>query len=118
MLTATAAVAAMGDAKVLKSGREFAAWLGLVSRQTGSGGKINLHGISRRGDADLRTLLIHGARAVYYCRSETCPWLVQVSQRRAKNVVIVAQANKIVRTIWAVLVREQAYQANHISIRP
>lgn len=118
LLTATAAVAAMGDAKAFKSGREFAAWLGLVPRQTGSGGKINLHGISKRGDTYLRTLLIHGARAVYYRRSETCPWLAQVSQRRPKNVVIVAQANKIARTIWAVLARERAYQADHISVRP
>uniref|UniRef100_UPI0038BB3F8C transposase n=1 Tax=Paraburkholderia sediminicola TaxID=458836 RepID=UPI0038BB3F8C len=61
---ATAAVAMMGDPKAFSSGREFAAWAGLVPKQTGSGGKINLHGISKRGDAYLRTLLIHGARAV------------------------------------------------------
>ena len=60
LLTATAAVATMGEAKAFKSGREFAAWLGLVPRQTGSGGRIKLHGISKRGDTYLRTLLIHG----------------------------------------------------------
>src|SRR3546814_4278288 len=59
LLTATAAVAAMGDAKTFRSGREFAAWVGLVPKQTGSGGKVTLHGISKRGDAYLRTLLIH-----------------------------------------------------------
>lgn len=64
LLTATAAVATMGDAKVFKSGREFSAWLGLVPRQTGTGGRVRLLGISERGDTYLRTLLIHGARAV------------------------------------------------------
>ncbi|MGU2446250.1 IS110-like element ISBcen5 family transposase, partial [Burkholderia cenocepacia] len=64
LLTATAAVAMMGDPKAFSSGREFAAWAGLVPKQTGSGGKVNLHGISKRGDMYLRTLLIHGARSV------------------------------------------------------
>ncbi len=64
LLTATAAVATMGDAKAFKSGREFAAWLGLVPEQTGTGGRIRLLGISKRGDTYLRTLLIHGARSV------------------------------------------------------
>ena len=63
LLTATAAVATMGEAKAFKSGREFAAWLGLVPRQTGTGGRIRLLGISKRGDTYLRTLLIHGARS-------------------------------------------------------
>ncbi|MHA6844182.1 IS110 family transposase, partial [Ralstonia pseudosolanacearum] len=63
-LTATAAVAAMGNAKAFKSGREFAAWLGLVPAQIGTGGKVRLLGISKRGDRYLRTLLIHGARSV------------------------------------------------------
>ncbi|EOY2340074.1 transposase, partial [Escherichia coli] len=62
-LIATAAVATMGDASAFKSGREFAAFIGLVPRQTGSGGKIRLLGISKRGDKYLRTLFIHGARA-------------------------------------------------------
>jgi transposase len=64
LLTATAAVATMGDTKAFKSGREFAAWLGLVPGQSGTGGKVRLLGISKRGDTYLRTLLIHGARAV------------------------------------------------------
>ena len=64
-LTATALVATMGDAKTFKSGREFAAFLGLVPRQSGTGGKIRLGSISKRGDPYLRTLLIHGARSVY-----------------------------------------------------
>jgi transposase len=64
LLTATAAIATMGQAGAFKSGREFCAWLGLVPKQTGSGGKVRLGGISRRGDTYLRTLLIHGARSV------------------------------------------------------
>ena len=65
-LTATALVATMGDAKTFKSGREFASFLGLVPRQSGTGGKIRLGSISKRGDPYLRTLLIHGARSVMY----------------------------------------------------
>jgi len=117
LLTATAAVAAMGDAKAFRSGREFAAWVGLVPGQTGSGGKVRLLGISKRGDTYLRTLLIHGARAVLHAR-ETGPWLKQLSQRRPPNVVIVALANKIARTIWAVLAHERAYAKDHVSLRP
>ena len=64
LLTATAAVAMIGDAKAFKSGREFAAFVGLVPRQSGTGGRVKLLGISKRGDVYLRTLLIHGARAV------------------------------------------------------
>src|SRR5581483_7946654 len=63
LLTATAAVAMLGDAKAFKNGREFAAFVGLVPRQSGTGGRVKLLGISKRGDAYLRTLLIHGARA-------------------------------------------------------
>jgi transposase len=69
LLTATAAVATMGNAKTFKSGREFAAWLGLVPGQVGTGGKVKLLGISKRGDAYLRTLLIHGARS---CSTTGC----------------------------------------------
>ncbi|GAC1430881.1 MAG: IS110-like element ISPa11 family transposase [Burkholderiaceae bacterium] len=64
LLTATAAVATMGSASAFRSGREFAAWLGLVPGQTGTGGKVRLLGITKRGDTYLRTLLIHGARSV------------------------------------------------------
>jgi transposase len=64
VLTATAAVAAIGDARTFRSGREFAAFVGLVPRQPGTGGRVRLLGISKRGDRYLRTLLIHGARTV------------------------------------------------------
>lgn len=118
LLTATAAVAAMGDAKAFRSGREFAAWIGLVPAQTGTGGKLRLLGISKRGDTYLRTLLIHGARSVLYRAKAPSAWLQQISQRRPPNVVIVALANKIARTIWAVLAHERAYEKEHVSMRP
>lgn len=118
LLTATAAVATMGDAKAFRSGREFAAWIGLIPGQTGSGGKVRLLGMSKRGDTYLRTLLIHGARAVLRHAKEPGPWLKQLSQRRPPNVVIVALANKIARTIWAVLAHERAYDKEHVSVRP
>ncbi len=73
LLTATAAVATMGDARVFRSGREFAAWLGLVPRQSGTGGRVKLLGISKRGDAYLRTLLIHGARSVLATSQSAAP---------------------------------------------
>ncbi|HDR9095754.1 TPA: IS110 family transposase [Burkholderia vietnamiensis] len=118
LLTATAAVAMIGDAKAFNSGREFAAWVGLVPRQTGSGGKVNLHGISRRGDTYLRTLLIHGARSVLTHAKEPGPWVEQMEKRRPRNVVVVALANKMARTIWAVLAHDRAYQKDYVSMKP
>ena len=118
LLTATAAVASIGDAKAFRSGREFAAWAGLVPRQTGSGGKVWLHGISKRGDTYLRTLLIHGARSVLQHAKDPGPWLNQLRQRRPRNVVVVALANKMARTIWALLAHDRAYQPGHLGVRP
>ena len=98
LLTATAAIATMGEATAFKSGREFCAWLGLVPKQRGTGGRVNLLGISKRGDTYLRTLLIHGARSVLTHAKEPGPWLEQIKARRPANVVIVAQAAKMART--------------------
>ncbi|MBJ9901048.1 IS110-like element ISBcen4 family transposase, partial [Burkholderia cenocepacia] len=108
-LTATAAVAAMGDPKAFRSGREFAAWLGLVPAQFGTGGKVRLLGISKRGDRYLRTLMIHGARSVMKHAKDPGSWAVQLSMRRPLNVVVVALANKIARTIWALLAHGRSY---------
>ena len=118
LLTATAAVAMMGDVKAFRSGREFAAWVGLVPKQTGSGGKVNLHGISKLGDTYLRTLLIHGARSVLTNAKEPGPWIEQMKKRRPLNVVIVALANKTARTIWAVLAHDRPYQKGYVSAKP
>lgn len=111
-VTATAIVAAVGDARQFKNGRQLAAWLGIVPRQHSTGGKATLLGISKRGDAYLRTLLIHGARAIVRIaerRPEADPWLREMLARRHKNVVAVALANKNARTIWALLAYEREY---------
>lgn len=115
LLGATAAVATMGDAKAFKSGREFAAWLGLVPRQSGTGGRVRLLGISKRGDKYLRTLLIHGARAVLTHSKSPPEWLTELLKRRPKNVAVVAMANKMARTIWALTAHERAYQSGYVS---
>lgn len=118
VLTATAAIATMGQASAFKSGREFCAWLGLVPSQSGTGGKVRLGHISKRGDTYLRTLLIHGARSVLHHSKEPGPWLEGIKQRRHANVATVAQAAKMARTIWALTAKQQDYQGNHQSIRP
>lgn len=118
LLTATAAVATMGQPRMFRSGREFAAWIGLIPGQTGSGGRVRLLGMSKRGDAYLRTLLIHGARSVLRHAKTPGAWLKQLIQRRPPNVVIVALANKIARTIWAVLAHGRVYDKDYISARP
>ena len=115
LLTATASVATMGDAKTFKSGREFAAWLGLVPRQSGTGGRIRLLGISKRGDTYLRTLLIHGARSVLMHAKEPDPWVTELRQRRPLNVAVVALANKMARLIWSLLANERAYQKGYVN---
>ncbi|WP_175856512.1 IS110 family transposase [Burkholderia anthina] len=118
LLTATAAVATIGDAKTFRSGREFAAWIGLVPKQTGSGGKVQLLGISKRGDTYLRKLLIHGARAVLCLTKEPGPWAEGIRKRRPLNVAIVAQANRIARTIWAILAHDRPYEKGYVSVKP
>ncbi len=118
LLTATAAIATMGQASAFKSGREFCAWLGLVPRQSGTGGKVKLLEISKRGDTYLRTLLIHGARSVLTHAKEPGPWLEQLKLRRPANVVIVAQAAKMARAIWAVTAKQEDYQRGYRSVKP
>lgn len=118
LLTATAAIATMGEASAFKSGREFCAWLGLVPKQTGTGGKVRLGSISKRGDTYVRTLLIHGARTVLAHAKEPGPWLEQIKARRPANVCVVAQAAKMARTIWAVTAKDQDYQRGFKSVRP
>src|SRR5471030_3030247 len=118
LLSATAVIATMGDAKAFKSGREFAAWLGLVPGQVGTGGKVRFLGISKRGDTYLRTLLIHGARAVLTHAKEPSAWIQEISKRRPPNVVTVALANKMARTIWALLAHGRQYERSYVSVKP
>jgi transposase len=116
-ITATALVATIGSAKAFKSGREFASFLGLVPKQSGSGGRVRLGGISKRGDSYLRKLLVHGARTVLFKSKEPSAWMSGLLRRRHKNVAIVALANKMARTAWALLAHERSYQVDYISVR-
>jgi transposase len=113
--TASALVAAAGNAKDFKNGRQFAAWLGLVPRQNSSGGKDRLLGISKRGDVYLRTRLVHGARAMLLsCQNKSDPlsrWVNRIRAEKGMNVAAVALANKNARVVWALLSREQDYRA-------
>lgn len=113
-MAATALVAAVADAKAFKSGREMSAWLGLVPRQHSTGGKPKLLGISKRGDAYLRKLLVHGARsALRYAdkkQDRRSRWVVDVEGRRGTNIATVALANKIVRTAWVLLTKGEDYK--------
>lgn len=115
LLTATAAVASMGEPKGLRSAREFAAWLGLVPKHTGTGGRIRMLGISKRGDTCLRTLPIDGARSVIANSKQPTEWVTNLTQRRAANVAVVALANKMARTIWALLAHEREFHKGYVS---
>ena len=117
LLTATAVVAMMGDPAAFRSGREFAAWLGLVPRHSGTGGRVRMLGISKRGDTYLRTLLIHGARTALTCMKAPPQWQLRLASRRPRNIVIVALANKTARTAWALLAHDREYNPNHVGQR-
>ncbi len=116
-LTASALVATVGDIGTFKSGRELASFIGLVPQQRGTGGKVQLGKISKRGDPYLRTLLIHGARAVLFGSKHSNRWAEQLRSRRHANIAVVGLANKMARTAWAVLAHGRAYQPGYISTR-
>lgn len=117
ILTATALAATVGEAQDFRNGRQLAAYLGLVPRQASSGGKERLLGISKRGDGYLRQLLIHGARAViHHIRRRLKahqpggnPWVERLLQRCHVNEVAVALANKMARTAWVLLSRNETW---------
>jgi len=112
-MVATALVATVGDAKQYHRGRQMAAAIGLTPRQHSSGGKDRLLGISKRGDVYLRTLLVHGARAVVFQAKHKddrlSRWVTGIAQRRHPNVAAVALANKTARMAWAMLRNETDY---------
>lgn len=115
LITATALVATIGDASQFASGRQLAAWLGLVPRQSSSGGKDRLGRISKRGDGYLRRLLVHGARTVLrWSRGKPTArsgWQQALLARRPTCVVLVAMANKTARIVWAMLTRNETYNS-------
>ncbi|MDH3691995.1 MAG: IS110 family transposase [Gammaproteobacteria bacterium] len=112
-MVATALVAAVGDARQYGKGRQMAASFGLTPRQHSTGGKDRLLGISKRGDAYLRSILIHGARAVVshakHKDDRLSQWVTAIAQRRHPNVAAVALANKTVRMAWAMIRNEKDY---------
>jgi len=120
-LAASALVASIADARSFKNGRQVSAWLGLVPRQCSSGGKATLLGMSKRGDAYLRTLLIHGARsailAAQHKVDNTNGWLANLLNRRHPNIAAVALANKNVRTVWALLAHGREFKADYVPVR-
>ncbi len=113
-ITATAFAATIPDPSAFRSGREFAAWLGLTPRQNSSGGKHRLGGITKQGDRYLRHLLVLGARTVVrYPKARSRidgPWIEALLDRRRPMVVAVAVANKLARTIWAMLSTGEVYR--------
>jgi len=113
-ITATALAATVVDAKVFRTGRQFAAWLGLVPMQHSTGGKERMGGISKMGDRYLRHLLVVGATAIvrYTRRKATAVsvWANQLLERKPARLVTVAVANKMARIAWAVMAREENYR--------
>jgi transposase len=112
-LLASAMVAAVPDPAMFKSGRNLAAWIGLVPRQNSSGGKERLGGITKQGNRYLRQLLFVGAMAVirYAERHGTRrPWLVRLMARRQTKVAAAALANKTARMIWAIMTTGERYR--------
>jgi transposase len=112
-IIASALVSAVPDAKAFRSGRGFAAWLGLTPRQSGTGGKQRSGSISKQGDRHLRSLLITGASArLRYARARgSDPWLTELLARRPYKVVAVALAAKTARIVWALLAKGEDYRA-------
>jgi transposase len=108
-VTALALYAAVGNASQFKNARQLSAWIGLVPKQYGTGGKVHLSGISKRGNSQLRFLLIHGARAVLNWASkredQLSTWAKSVAIRRGKHKAIVAVANKTARMVWVALTK-------------
>ena len=116
-IIATAIATTVADPTVFRSGREFAAWLGLVPRQNSTGGRTRLGGITKRGNRYLRRLLINGASANLLRSKATKadPWVIGLRRRRPPLVVAVALANKTARIAWAVMLRQERYQPRAVA---
>jgi transposase len=118
LIGATAIAATVTDSKAFRSGRDFAAWIGLVPRQDSTGGKQKLGPISKQGDRYLRRILVVGAHAVLKLAKqnpEKYPWLTQLLARRPFKVVAVALANKMARVAWALLAHGGTYRAHRLA---
>ncbi len=118
VLGATALAAVLGsDAGAWRNAREFATCLGLTPGHTGTGGKVRIGGITKRGDSYMRTLLMHGARSIIRV-SNPAPWIDQMLQRRPFNVVVAAVAHKLARIAWAMVAHARQFQAGWKSLPP
>lgn len=124
-ITATALLCEVGDFSIFDSGREFAAWLGLVPRQYTTGGKVKLGPITKAGNRYLRKLLVHGGRSLYVrSKKEETPenrslqWMQGLSGRAHTNIAVVAMANKLARIIWAIIVHDREYDPTFVSQPP
>lgn len=117
IVTATAIAATVPDASAFRSGREFAAWVGLTPRQNSSGSKERLGRISKQGNGYIRRLLVIGATAMLrYARTRAAAgaeWVKNLLLRRSARVVTVAMANKTARIAWALLARNETYRPSH-----
>jgi transposase len=119
VITATAIAATVADPKVFRSGRHFAAWIGLVPQLNGTGGKVHLGRISKKGEPYLRRLLVLGATAVVrYARNkpEFAGWVNALLARRPARVVTVAVANKLARIVWAIMRRGGSFRKRPLAI--
>lgn len=119
-VTSSALAATVPDAKVFKNGRQFGAWLGLTPRQHSSGGKTRLGRASLRGNVYLRTLLIQGARSTLQTALKAAPsranrlqrWVIELYARKGYHKTLVAIANKHARILWAMLAKNERYDAS------
>lgn len=114
IITATAVVASVGEARQFDSGRQFASWVGLTPKERSSGSMRHLGGITKRGDGYLRKLLVHGARAAVLAsrskRDARSDWINALVARCGHNKAVVALANKNARIIWALLTTGECYR--------
>ena len=119
---ASAVVATVDDFAQFKNGAQFGAWCGITPRQHSSGGKTQLGAITRRGDNYLRSLLVQGAKsAVFTAHKRSDPisrWALALRERSGWQVAAVALANKNARILWAVMTKGQAFDAQHVSVKP
>jgi transposase len=116
-ITATAMAAMVTDPEAFASGRDFSASLGLVPRQTGTGGKVQLGPISKRGNSYLRRLLVNGAMSVLCSkRAKDDPWLARLLATKPRKLAAVALANKMARVGWALMLRQEDYRRDFRSL--
>jgi len=117
-LNAVSLVTAVGMNSTLRNGRHMAAWLGLTPRMHGTGGKVRHGSITHRGNAAMRTLLIHGARAAMNAKYEDplVLWAKGLAKRNGHNKAVVALANRLARIAWVIIHRHEHYQPGHRSV--